>query len=61
MLYQRGTDRIVTGVHPDFMWLVFVEHLQDRRTGEGFLQLLEGGFFFRSPREVPVLLSQVGH
>ena len=42
------------------MRLVFVKHLQDRGTGESFLQLLEGGFFFSSPREVLVLLSQVG-
>ena len=61
LLYQCGTNSIVTGVHPDFVRLVFVEHLQDRGTGEGFLQLLEGGFFFSSPREVPVLLRQVGH
>ena len=43
------------------MRLVLVEHLQDGGTGEGFLQLLEGGFFFSSPREVPVLFCQVGH
>ena len=61
LLYQRGADSVVTGVHPDFMRLVLVEHLQDWSTGEGFLQLLEGSFFFGSPHEVPVLLHQVGH
>ena len=61
LLYQHGADSIVTGIHQYFMRLVFVENLQDRRTGEGFFQLLEGSFFFGVPREVPVLLSQVGH
>ena len=42
------------------MRLVFIKNLQDRGTGEGFLQLLEGGFFFSSPREVLVLFRQVG-
>ena len=60
LLYQCGTDSAVTGIHLDFVWLVFVEHLQDWSTGEGFLQLLKGGFFFSSPREVPVLFHQVG-
>ena len=59
LLDQRGADSVVTGIHPDFMRLVIIKNLQDRRTGEGFLQLLEGGFFFSSPREVPVLLHQV--
>ena len=61
LLYQHGADSVVTGVHPDFVRLVFVEHLQDRGTGEGFFQLLKGGFFFSSPREVFVLPSQVSH
>ena len=61
LLYQRGANGVVTGIHPDFARLVFIENLQDRGTGEGFLQLLEGGFFFGSPHEVPVLLRQVGH
>ena len=61
LLYQRGADSVVTGIHPDFVRLVFVEHLQDRGTGEGFLQLLEGSFFFSAPREVPILFHQVGH
>ena len=61
LLYQRGTDSVVTGIHPDFTRLVFMEHLQDRRTGEGFLQLLEDGFFFSAPCEVPVLFRQVSH
>ena len=43
------------------MRLVLVQNLQDRGTGEGFLQLLEGGFFFSSPHEVLVLPRQVGH
>ena len=61
LLYQRGADSIVTGVYPYFVWLVFIEYLQDWGTGEGFFQLLEGGFFFSSPREVLVLSRQVGH
>ena len=61
LLYQRGADCKVTSIYPDLVRVVFVEHLQDRGTGEGFLQLLEGGFFFGSPREVLVLLCQVGH
>ena len=59
LLYQRGAYSIVTGVHPDFMQLVLVENLQDRGTGEGFLQLLKGSLFFSSAREVSVLLCQV--
>ena len=61
LLYQRGADSVVTGVHPDFMRLVLVKNLQDKGTGEGFFQLLKGGFFFSSPREVFVLPRQVGH
>ena len=61
LLYQRGANSIITGVHPDFMRLILVENLQDWSTGEGFFQLLEGGFFFGVPYEVPVLLRQVGH
>ena len=60
LLYQRGADSVVTGVHPDLMRLVLIKNLQDGGTGEGFLQLLEGGFFFSSPCEVPVLPRQVG-
>ena len=48
--YQHGTDCKVTSIYPDLVRIVFVKHLQDRGTGEGFLQLLEGGFFFISPR-----------
>ena len=48
LLYQHGANSVVTGIHPDFTRLVLIEHLQDRGTGEGFLQLLEGDFFFSS-------------
>ena len=60
LLYQHGANSVVTGIYPDFMRLILVENLQDRGTGEGFLQLLEGGFFFSSSREAPVLFCQVG-
>ena len=61
LLYQRGADCKVTSIYPNLVWLIVVEHLHNRGTGEGFLQLLEGGFFFSFPREVPVLFSQGGH
>ena len=36
LLYQCGTDSVVTGVHLDFVQLVFVKNLQDWSTGECF-------------------------
>ena len=35
LLYQYGTDSLVTSIHPDLMRLVFIKSLQDWSTGEG--------------------------